>query len=936
MNLQPVAEEALLAENAELRAKLEDVEETLRAIRSGEVDALIVEALAGPQVYILQSSDTESNRFRSDILGKVSDAVLAVDAERRVVYLNTAAENQYGVTASKILGHPLTAIYDSRWITPEDEAAARTALDQTGQWRGTNLHVSRDGRVIYVESSVSRLLAQDGSPAGELAVIRDITASKAAQEALRDQQARLELTLESAKIGDWELDLRTDKSKRSLLHDRIFGYREPVAQWGFQQFLNHIHRDDRAEVERRFKEAVASFRDWQFECRIVWPNGTIRWIHAHGSIFHDTLGQPSRMLGVVFDITDRKNADQALRENEALFSTIIDQAPGGLYVVDDRFRMLQMNSLAMPTFAATQPVIGRDLGEVMRILWGKDVAARVIEIFWHTLETGESYVSPVFTEQRADLGETRSYDWETRRITLPCGRFGVVCYFSDVTEQRKLQEALQASEQRANDIVQSIADGFITFDLDWHITYLSNRGAEILSPLKKTTENVRGKVFWDEFPHTLGTPVEEIYRRAMRDQVATQLEIMYEPLQRWFDIRAYPSPTGLSVYFLDVTTRKEIEIELERQATALVMADRSKDEFLAMLAHELRNPLAPLRNATEILRNPTTAADERERAQEMMARQIENMTRMIDDLLDVSRITEGKIELQRKPVVLQCVLAGVAEVIRQSCAANRQQLRVTLAADPIYVLGDPTRLEQVFANLLTNACKYSGTGSEISLTAELASADEVCVRVADNGIGIDPELLPHIFDLFVQSSRTLDRSHGGLGIGLTIVNRLVKLHGGRIEAHSPGLGHGVEFLVRLPIEPAPVVQAPKVDSPRSEKPLRILVVDDNRDAAESMALLQSLHGHETRVAHTGPDAVAVATQFLPEVILLDIGLPGMDGYEVARAIRLMPEMQNAFLVALTGYGTDEDRDLAREAGFNEHVAKPANLDVLREWFRTRI
>lgn len=386
-----------------------------------------------------------------------------------------------------------------------------------------------------------------------------------------------------------------------------------------------------------------------------------------------------------------------------------------------------------------------------------------------------------------------------------------------------------------------------------------------------------------------------------------------------------------------IIERKQAEEALAEQTASLVGAARSKDEFLAMLAHELRNPLAPIRNATEILQNPAASAADRARAQQLIARQTENMSRMLDDLLDVSRITEGKIDLRRKTVELQTILSAAAEVARPACAANGQKLTVSLSDEPIFLDADPTRLEQLFGNLLSNACKYSGNGSHIRLSAEVSECRETVIRISDNGIGIDPDVLPNIFDLFVQSSRTLDRSHGGLGIGLTIVERLVKLHGGTIEAHSGGLGYGCEFVVRLPLlEIEVAAPAPKIQSHSGEKSFRMLVVDDNCDAAETMAMLQQLRGHDTRTAHTGPDAVTVAEEFLPQVVLLDIGLPEMDGYEVARKIRTLPGMSEAFLVALTGYGTENDREKARAAGFNEHLAKPADLELLREWLRTRV
>ncbi|MES2572220.1 MAG: ATP-binding protein, partial [Verrucomicrobiota bacterium] len=391
--------------------------------------------------------------------------------------------------------------------------------------------------------------------------------------------------------------------------------------------------------------------------------------------------------------------------------------------------------------------------------------------------------------------------------------------------------------------------------------------------------------------------------------------------------------------FTDITERHALESALAGRAAELARADRSKDEFLAMLAHELRNPLAPLRNATEILQTPDASSGEREQARHIIARQIENMSRMIDDLLDVSRITEGKIELRRQPVALESILTSAATLIRSGCAARHQHLTLSLPALPVYLDADATRLEQVFANLLGNACKYSGDGCNISLSAERSvdqEPPEVIVRVRDDGTGIDPELLPRVFDLFVQATRALDRAHGGLGIGLTLVSRLVKLHGGSVEARSEGLGYGSEFIVHLPIlsqEPAPPAP-PAIAAP--EILCRMLIVDDNTDSARSMSMLQARRGHVTRTAFTGPDTLAVAAEFLPEVVLLDIGLPGMDGFEVARLLRRNPALAGVFLIAMTGYASPEDRLAAVEAGFDAHLVKPLDLHVLRDCLQTRL
>jgi len=382
-----------------------------------------------------------------------------------------------------------------------------------------------------------------------------------------------------------------------------------------------------------------------------------------------------------------------------------------------------------------------------------------------------------------------------------------------------------------------------------------------------------------------------------------------------------------------------MEETLRQRVGDLTVADRSKNEFLALLAHELRNPLAPLRNAMQVLETPGADRATVERAQQMMRRQVQNMARLIDDLLDISRITQGKVQLRKEPVALAAALAGAVEIVRHQVETRRQELSLALPREPVELDADPTRLEQIFGNLLANASKFTPEGGHLWVTAEPADeedggAREVSVRIRDDGIGMAPETLPRVFDLFMQGDRSLERARGGLGIGLTLVRRLVELHGGRVEAHSAGPGEGSEFVVRLPVLPAGDAKAegrgggedsPVADAARppvAAAPRRILVVDDSVDAAESLAILLRLQGHDVRVAHDGPAALAAAAAFHPEVVLLDIGLPGLDGYEVARRLRRRRRMAKALLVALTGYGQEEDRHRALEAGFDHHLIKP--------------
>jgi CheY-like chemotaxis protein len=345
-----------------------------------------------------------------------------------------------------------------------------------------------------------------------------------------------------------------------------------------------------------------------------------------------------------------------------------------------------------------------------------------------------------------------------------------------------------------------------------------------------------------------------------------------------------------------------------------------------MLAHELRNPLSPLGTALHIVR---TDAERRERFLDMADRQVRQLARLVDDLLDVSRITQGKITLRREPTLLEEVVARALETVRPMMDTRGHALTVTLPPHPVRLDADPARLAQVLGNLLANAAKFTPARGSIWLTAESTNG-EVAVRVRDTGAGLAPELLPHVFDIFVQGDRSLDRARGGLGIGLTIVRQLVELHGGRVKAWSDGIGKGSEFTIHLPI--ARAAEGPSRARPAADdhvaRPLRILVVEDNEDAAESLTTILEVWGHEVRVALDGLAALEIAAAWQPEVVLSDLGLPAMDGYALARRLRQIPALGRAVLIALSGYGRDEDRRQAFDAGFDHHLVKPPDLEGL--------
>ena len=387
---------------------------------------------------------------------------------------------------------------------------------------------------------------------------------------------------------------------------------------------------------------------------------------------------------------------------------------------------------------------------------------------------------------------------------------------------------------------------------------------------------------------------------------------------------------------IEESPRESDELSCLRQKVReLEEGQRHITEFLAVLAHELRNPLAPIRNAVSLMQMDGLSDSMKDWYRTVIDRQVTHMTRLVDDLLDASRITSGKIILERKPVPVALVVETAADSSRPSIDARKHTLDIDLPAEPLQVDGDPVRLSQVVLNLLNNAAKYTPEEGKIRLAVEKIGG-QVLIRVMDTGIGIPADLLPRVFDLFTQGDRSLDRSEGGLGIGLTLVRRLVEMHGGSVEAYSEGPGLGSEFLVRLPLLTVPqeLPGGETAELPQQKGPRRVLLIDDNRDAAESMTVLLELWGHEVRIAYNGPDALALAAEFRPDAALLDIGLPGMTGYEVAQRLRELPGWQDVMLVAVTGYGQDEDLRRSREAGFDHHLTKPVEPVMLQSLLAT--
>jgi PAS domain S-box-containing protein len=484
--------------------------------------------------------------------------------------------------------------------------------------------------------------------------------------------------------------------------------------------------------------------------------------------------------------------------------------------------------------------------------------------------------------------------------------------------------ALREERDRSQTIFDTIAEGVALVDRDWTVLQMNVEGLRLS---QRTAAQAIGRHHWDVWPEAVDTETYRMYQRVMGERVAGRAaycHVLPDGSEAWSEVRAYPTRDGgLVSFFLDITERKLAEDRLRA-------ADQRKDEFLAMLAHELRNPLAPISAAAELLKIGRLDEARVRQSSAIIGRQVRHMTSLVDDLLDVSRVTRGLVTLARAPVAARTIVDEAIEQVRPMFEARRQQLRVDVAQPEATVLGDKARLVQVLANLLGNASKYTPEGRHIAVSSS-AGAGRLLLGVRDEGIGMEPGLTAHVFDLFTQAQRSSDCSQGGLGLGLALVKNLVELHGGAVRCASPGLGQGSSFDVELPlmqVPAAPAQSAQPATEPAPAGALRLLVVDDNVDAASTLGMLLEACGYEVAVENDSRRALARALEERPDAALLDIGLPDMDGNELARRLRADPRTRATVLVAVTGYGQEQDRRTALEAGFDHHLVKPVDMDKL--------
>jgi PAS domain S-box-containing protein len=698
-----------------------------------------------------------------------------------------------------------------------------------------------------------------------------------------------------------------------------------------QDWSKVFHPDDQERTWKLWRHCLATGEPYEIEYRMRHHSGQYRWVLGRALPIRNAAGEIERWMGTCTDIHAQKMAEEARIRTESKFRTIVDSNVIGIMEYRYDGTLSTANDMLLRMLGYTRKDF-EEHGLSWRKLTPKEWASADCKA-WEELRSAGS----------AELYEKEFLRKDGSRLPVLMGAVnlegskdeGIACVL-DISESKKVQLALQESESQFRMLAENIPQLAWMAHSDGSIFWFNNRWFEYTGT---TLEEMQG---WGwtkaHHPDYIGAVSAKYHRHIVERQITWEDTFPLRSANgeyRWFLSRAVPirDPNGKIVRWFGTNT----DVTDQRHAEQALQEDnRRKDDFLAMLAHELRNPLAPISTAAQLLKMASYDEGSIRRSSDIIIRQVQHMTDLVDDLLDVSRVTRGLVAIEKDKVDIKTVINGAVEQARPLIESRRHMLTIRLPSGNAQVLGDRTRLTQVLTNLLNNAAKYTPQGGEIQLAMEMQDK-EVKIVVADNGTGIDASLLPHIFDLFTQAERTPDRSQGGLGLGLALVKSIATLHGGSISAKSEGLGKGSRFTLSLPILESAETEG-KADQPpeasdegRHALPsMRIQIVDDNPDAAESLAAVLRTQGHQVSVQENARTALEEAVMLQPQIFILDIGLPDMDGYELCRRLHKLPASEHACFVALTGYGQAHDKVLAKAAGFDHYFVKPMDMNALQK------
>ena len=942
----------------------EELEREIVARKSAENALEQANAELRQQVAALRASE---ERFRLLVEGATDHAIFMLDPHGRVASWNSGAERIKGYRADEVLGQHISRFYPAEAVAEGKPDRALRAAAAVGKYEEEGWRLRQDGSRFWASVVLTALRDEAGNLRGFSKITRDRSERKRAEEAarrlleeeaarraaeehaaaIREQREWFRTTL--ASIGDAVITTDTEGRVTFLnpVAEALTGWSEQTGAHGtpLETVFNILHEQTRVPVENPVTRALreGTVVGLANHTVLLARDGTERPIDDSAAPIRDARG---RMVGVVLvfrDVTQRRRTELEIIElNRGLhrrvteFQTLLDVLPVGIALAEDPecrgiwsnpalARLLGLPAHANVSLSASAPerpnfkvydgdceLSPDELPIQVAIATGQPVSGVKHDILLAdgTRRNLLQYAVPLHDEQ----GRVR----------------GGLYVGVDVTEQERMQKALREAEARWRTMTEALPNLVWTDLPDGQCDWLSTQWSKYTGIPESELLGLRWLetvIHPDDRERTM-----QCWQAACADEGNYDLEYRirrHDGAYHWFKTRGVPirDNEGKIVYWFGTCT--DIE-DIKRLETALREADRRKNEFLATLAHELRNPLAPIRTGLQVLRLSADPA-EQEQARAMMERQLGQMVRLIDDLLDISRLSRDKLELRKARVSLASVVDNAVETARPHIDARGQTLTVTLPPGPVVLDADLTRLAQVLWNLLNNSAKYTDPGGRIELSARVEGG-EVVVAVRDTGIGIPAEALPRLFGLFSQVDHSLERAEGGLGIGLALVKGLVEMHGGSAEARSDGLGRGSEFLVRLPLAAGDVEETrpPAAAVPAAASRRRILIVDDNRDGAATLTLMLTLLGHETRTGHDGLEALELAEAFRPQVMLLDIGLPKLNGYDTCRRIREQPWGRDIFIVAVTGWGQEDDRRRSLEAGFDHHLVKPVAHAVLTE------
>jgi PAS domain S-box-containing protein len=903
--------------------------------------------------------ERDIQNYAQNIVDTVREPLLILDATLRVRSANRAFYQTFHVSPGETEGRLIYELGNGQWDIPDLRRLLEDIVPKSSVFN--DFELEHTFPVIGRRVMLLNARKLQAGRHGELLVLamEDVTARKRAEEALLEAGALQNAIFNSANFSSIATDEKGVIQIFNVGAERMLGY-------AAIEVVDRITPADISDPQEVIARAAAlslelatpitpGFEALVFKAaRGIEDIYELTYIRKDGSRFPAVVSvtalrdDQNAIIGYLLigtDNTARKQAEEALLKAGALQNAIFNSANFSSIATDEKGVIQIFN-------VGAERMLGYAAAEVMNKITPADISdpqevitrAKALSAELGTTIT-PGFEALVFKASRGieDIYELTYIRKDGSRFpaivsvtALRDAQGGIIGYLligTDNTARKQVEAERMLLDQRVRDqqfytrsLIESNIDALIATD---------PRG--IITDVNKQMEALTGCTR-DEL---IGAPFKDYFTNPERAEAGIKLVlgegkvIDYELTARARDgketVVSYSATTfhdrdrklqGVFAAARDVTERKRYEQSLR-------LADQRKDEFLAMLAHELRNPLAPIRNSLEILSMPGVDAETAARTREMMGRQVQNLVRLVDDLLDVSRVMQGKIEQRREHVDLGSIVACAIETVQPLMEAQGHELTVTLPSKPLFLDADPVRLAQVVGNLLTNAAKYTEAKGRIALIAT-REGNEAVLRLQDNGIGIAADILPRIFELFVQVDHAATRSQGGLGIGLTLVKNLVEMHQGSIEAHSDGLGTGSEFVMRLPLskdeggrmkdesETEPIHPSSFILHPSK----RLLVIDDNQDAANSLAMLLRMQGYEVRVAHSGAEALALTRSYTPQVVFLDIGMPGMDGYEVARKLRLQPGLHSVVLAAVTGWGQEEDRRRTTEAGFDHHLVKP--------------